>query len=150
MSNIIFRDANEQDLPFLLELESNFKAPWKKENLMYELTSNPVSRIVVAEQDLKVIGFIDYWITFDSATIAQIAVDPVFRKKGIATELFNRMLQECEKEKVVYITLEVRSHNVSAIKFYEKLGFKNILLKPRYYENGDDAFYMIMGVEQNG
>ena len=48
------------------------------------------------------------------------------------------------------ITLEVRTQNDKAIALYEKFEFKEALIKKGYYDNGDDAKFMIKEVgEQN-
>ena len=56
------------------------------------------------------------------------------RRKGIATELMNKMIQE---ENYSRIMLEVNENNDSAIRLYNKLGFKEISLRDRYY--GEDT-----------
>ena len=50
------------------------------------------------------------------------------------------------KENEVFAnTLEVGVSNIRAQRLYEKLGFKNTLLKKSYYSDGEDAFYMVKG-----
>ena len=44
------------------------------------------------------------------------------------------------------MTLEVRVSNYKAINFYKKHGFSTILTKEKYYENGEDAYYMMKGI----
>lgn len=141
------REATNNDIPALLELEQSFLAPWPKNYLEYELNVNPVNTFLVLTFMEKVIGFIDYWITFDSATISQIAISNEFRRKGLGTKLLKEMYDDCYAKRVRNITLEVRTENKSAIFMYEKFGFKNILVKPHYYDNGDDAYYMILEVK---
>ena len=85
-------------------------------------------------------------VTFTSSTISQIAVKKAYRKRNLGTLLLNQMLEHLNKqypEEVETITLEVRKHNAAAIAFYEKNGFEAVLIKPHYYDNGDDAIYMI-------
>ena len=57
------------------------------------------------------------------------------------------MIKDCRTENVRNITLEVRDHNVAAIKLYEKHGFKKTILKEGYYTNGDNSLYMIKELE---
>lgn len=140
--------AKESDVDTLLSIENQcFTAPWNRENILYELKENPVSCVIKLEYDNKIIGFADYWITFDSATIAQIAILPEYRRNHFASLLMDEILSDCYAKKVLYLTLEVRTHNAGAIAFYTKFGFKNVLTKPHYYTNGDDAYYMIKEVK---
>ena len=147
MINYEIRNAKMEDMKALLELEECFAAPWKENNLTYELKENPVNTFLVLTLDNVVIGFIDYWITFDSATITQIAINENYRHKGLARMLLKEMYDDCYAKKVRNITLEVRVSNTNAIKLYGKFGFKTILTKERYYDNGEDALYMILEVK---
>ncbi len=141
----------QRDLDVVMYLENAcFVAPWGLNQIKYELNENPVSNLWVIESDnTGVVGFVDYWITFDSSTVCQICVNPLFRKRGLASILMEEMIKDCKANKVRNITLEVREHNVNARKLYEKFGFKSVLLKERYYTNGDNAVYMVkeMGEE---
>lgn len=141
------REATNNDIPALLELEQSFLAPWPRKYFEYELNANPVNTFLVLTLMDKIVGFIDYWITFDSATISQITIAKEFRRQGLAIKLLKEMYDDCYAKKVRNITLEVRTENKSAVNLYEKFGFKNVLVKPCYYDNGDDAYYMILEVK---
>ena len=41
-------------------------------------------------------------------------------------------------------TLEVRVSNVPAIGLYEKCGFKKAAIRRQYYQDGEDAFLMVL------
>lgn len=147
METFEIRNATTKDINELLELENCFAAPWKRENLLYELVENPVNTFLVVTYFNQIVGFIDYWITFDSATISQIAIKPEYRRKGLAKMLLKEMIDDCYAKRVRNIALEVRTHNIHAINLYKKIGFKTILVKPHYYDNGDDAYYMVLEVK---
>lgn len=139
--------ADKKHIEQLLAIEEEcFVEPFKKENLEYELFENAFSYFYVAVEGETVIGFIDFWITFDSSTICQIAVTKNYRNKGIASLLMEKMMCILKENEVVVSTLEVRSHNQSAINLYLKHGYFKEIVKPHYYTNGDDAIYMIKGV----
>ena len=147
MLSFEIREATNRDIPALLELEQSFLAPWPRKYIEYELNENPVNTFLVMTIANKIVGFIDYWITFDSATISQIAISNEYRRKGLASQLMKEMYDDCYAKRVRNITLEVRTENKSAVLLYEKFGFKNILTKPHYYDNGDDAYYMVLEVK---
>lgn len=151
---VTVREAKDEDIPAIMELENLcFVDPWKKENVMYEMHENPVSNFWVIEleektQNIKsVVGFCDYWNTFDSATIAQIAVHPTLQRKQLGSAMMDEIINDCFAKKVQTLTLEVRASNEKAINFYLKHGFKKELLKEKYYKDGEDAVYMIRKVE---
>lgn len=140
------RPMTEQDLEKVLQIENDsFISPWNLEQFQYELKENPYAILLVADYEGVICGFIDFWITFDVAQLNQIAVLPSLRKKGIGTVLLQDMLNRVEPI-VNKITLEVRIHNENARKLYEKMGFKEELVKKSYYDNGDDAIFMIKEV----
>ena len=145
------RLMNINDLDAILAIENeSFLSPWRREDWLYELNENPINVIYVLEVEAdgtkEIVGFIDFMVTFTSSTISQIAVKKTYRKRNFATLLLNQMIEYLNKqypEEVETITLEVRKHNAAAIAFYEKNGFEAVLIKPHYYDNGDDAVYMI-------
>ena len=139
------RPMEESDLEVVMYLENTcFIAPWGLKEISYELNDNPVSSLWVIESSQSgVVGFIDYWITFDSATIAQIAIRKQYQGRHLANILMQEMIDDCYAKKVLNITLEVRTSNVKAISLYKKFDFKEIVIKPHYYDNGEDALYMV-------
>ena len=143
------RDGSINDLQELFFIEQKaFLHPWKEKDMVYELTENPVSHYLVVEnEEGHIIAFIDYWVTFDSSTIAQIATLPEYRRQGLAEALLKETIKDLYAKKVLTITLEVRTHNTAAINLYHKCGFEGIVIKPHYYENGDDALYMMRKVD---
>ena len=151
---VTVREATDEDIPAILELENLcFVDPWKESTIRYEMHENPVSNVWVIEleeksQNLKsVVGYCDYWHTFDSATIAQIAIHPSLQRKQLGSAMMDEIINDCYAKKVRTLTLEVRASNSKAINFYLKHGFKKELTKPHYYKNGEDAIYMIRNVE---
>lgn len=141
---IEIRDLTLNDIDRVMEIESKtFLAPWKKEEMLYELNENKFSNMAVVLVDDYIVGFYDYWVTFDSATIAQIAVDPAYQKQHLGSLLMEEIIKDARAKKVRTMTLEVRKNNEKAVKLYQKYGFKQSLVKEKYYSNGDDAIYMI-------
>ena len=155
--NTDIRPATDLDISSILEIENGcFVDPWKQEDISYEMHSNPYSNFWVIELSndslglKQVVGFVDFWITFDSATICQIAVHPELQHMHIGSELMDEVIKEFEIKRVRTVTLEVRKSNEKAINFYKKYGFAISHVKEGYYINGEDALYMILEVKQNG
>lgn len=144
---IKYRLATLNDFNDVEEIENEcFKEPYSNSDLHYEFEKNPVNKIIVAENDGKVIGFIDFLITFNSATIMQVAVTSKFRGQGIATKLLEEMINSFPKEiddLVENVTLEVRESNVAAKNLYLKNGYEVVVTKKNYYKDGENAIYML-------
>ena len=142
------RKAKISDLEAIKEIEDeSFINPFTKEDLLYEISQNPVSNFFVLEKDGLVVGFIDYWVTFDSATIDQIAVKKSERNQGFAKILLEKSINDLkELGEVSFFTLEVRASNEPAISLYKSFGFQKVTIKEKYYDDGEDAIYMIKGL----
>lgn len=144
---IKYRFARQEDFEQVLEIENEcFKQPYSRKELEYEFNENPVNKIIVAEFEGKIVGFIDFLITFNSSTIMQVAVTKEFRGQGIATQLLSEMEHSFPKEIddiVETITLEVRESNEAAKALYLKNGYELVVVKKNYYKDGENALYML-------
>lgn len=142
------RKAKISDLEAIKEIEDeSFIKPFTKEDLLYEISQNPVSNFLVLEKDGLVVGFIDYWVTFDSATIDQIAVKKSERNQGFAKILLEKSINDLkELSEVSFFTLEVRASNEPAINLYKSFDFQKVTIKEKYYDDGEDAIYMVKGL----
>lgn len=146
MKPIQIHKSKESELQAIAMLETAcFHDPWPLEQVVYESKENPIANLYSATIEDEVVGYIDFFITFDSASIARICVASEYRRNGIAKALIEKMVEVCKKqeEPVENITLEVRESNVAAIELYEKNGFKTITKKKLYYSDGEDAIYMV-------
>ena len=148
------RKMEEEDLPMVMEIENLcFIKPWSEKNFLYEMYENPFANLWVIEMSnaslgLKsVVGFVDYWQTFDSGTLCQIAIHPELQGNGIGSQLLDEVVKDAYAKKIRTMTLEVRRSNEKAIKLYKKFGFIFSHVKEGYYDDGEDALYMILEVK---
>lgn len=145
------RKMKDDDIPAVSSIELGaFQSPWPEKEIAYELHDNPVSHLYVAVVASEVVGYLDFMITFNSATINRIAVNAEYRHKGIGQALLEKMVAVCQKQKepVEWITLEVRPSNAEAVKLYRKNHFEQVTVKKQYYSDGEDALYMVRSILQ--
>lgn len=106
----------------------------------------------VAEEDGKVIGIACWRVhglsKHQLAEAGRVAILPEYKGKGIATALFQRIVQNADKfykshnTKLRKIYAYVHSSNKKAQEFYEKLGLiKEAVLKDHYYKGEDEFVY---------
>ena len=91
--------------------------------------------------DNQTVGFIagDLRPAERLAWIATIGVLPEYRRRGIGTAL----LQACEEStRLPRVRLNVRVSNDEAIRLYKQLGYGQVGLWPRYYQDGEDALVL--------
>ena len=82
----------------------------------------------------KVLGYLEIRKVDGVIDIMNLFVNEENRKQGIATALMNEMINEEDYSRIM---LEVNENNITAIRLYNKLGFKEISLRERYY--GEDT-----------
>jgi len=71
-----------------------------------------------------------------------VAVDDSHRREGLGSALIERLFELADDEGEQY-TLEVRTSNTSAIRLYERFGFKPAGRRRGYYhDNREDAVIM--------
>ncbi len=124
-----------------------FSNPWSMKSLETEL-ENPIANYFVALCDGKVAGYGGYWWVFFEGEITNIAVHEKFRRKGIASKILEAMIDKCIETDTSAIHLEVRVSNESAISLYKKFGFKEDGIRPKYYDNKEDALLMTKEIEK--
>lgn len=93
---------------------------------------------VLTYKDETTKGFLIAYNNIDYIELLVIVVDPNYRRLNIGFKLMNYLIDNSDKD----ILLEVASTNDSAIRLYEKCGFKKIGIREKYYKNSDDAYIM--------
>lgn len=140
----MIRLLDEADLEEVLTLDAGaFQPNWNRSMFISELHDNPFAHLYVLIKESKICAFIDFWITFETAQLANIAVAKDYQNQGLGSALMEKMIQICNKEMCDNITLEVHINNQKAISLYEQYGFMKASLRKGYYEDGSDAHLMI-------
>jgi ribosomal-protein-alanine N-acetyltransferase len=129
------------DLPAVISIERrSFPAPWSLAMFVLEL-SKPSGICLAVSEDGELLGYL-VCSRYDRVWhLMNVAVAPERRRRGLASMLIARLLEEGGRE--LPFTLEVRVSNRDAIAMYERLGFRSAGVRPRYYQdNGEDALIM--------
>ena len=127
-------------------LTTDFDDFWNKNILKTEL-ENSFSKYIVAKIDTEIAGFAGVIDTVDQLEITNIVVRKSYRKQGIGNKLLQVLINIAKEDNKKEIILEVNNKNLSAIKLYEKNGFKNIGIRKKYYHNIDDAIIMSLDLK---
>jgi ribosomal-protein-alanine N-acetyltransferase len=124
----MIRRFTRRDMDRILEIESNSfpKSAYDRFTFFY---LSRLYKFLVYEEG-EILGY----TIFDERDghIASIAIDPLYRRKGIGRKLVEDVLKKCGRAWV-----EVRESNKIAQVFYEALGFIKIGIIPNYYGNED-------------
>src|SRR5947209_694090 len=143
---ITIRLLGYSDLPMVIAIERRaFPTPWSLAMFVLEL-SKPSSICLAAVSGVqdgrrRLVAYLICARYADACHLMNLAVDPPFRRRGIATSLMTRLLEEAGPD--APYTLEVRPSNREAIELYERFGFRSAGMRPRYYQDtGEDALIM--------
>lgn len=121
---------------------------WSRSDLFEEL-GHSESCMLLAELEQQPVGFIigrkipgNDEGSFD-AEIYNIGVVTQCQKRGTGGELIDRFLKWAKANKVVNVWLEVRAANLSAVRFYRRHGFEEVVTRKGFYSDPvDDAIVM--------
>lgn len=138
------RDAVPAQIPQLEALEHVcFSDPWTAQQLESQLKGPQNEFITAVDTDGRVLGYVGMMYVLDEGYISNVAVDPEFRRQGIADALISRMCEISATLGLSFVTLEVRAGNAPAIALYKKHGFQPVGLRKGYYEKPrEDALLM--------
>ncbi|MBI5888849.1 MAG: ribosomal protein S18-alanine N-acetyltransferase [Deltaproteobacteria bacterium] len=135
------------DLDEVMRIERlSFPNPWTRGMFENEL-KNPVSFAFAARAGGErqgpggIIAYSIFWIVQGEAHILNLAVDPEWRRKGVALTFLQSILDFMRPRTVFEVFLEVRMSNIAAIRLYKGLGFREAYVRKKYYGD-EDAIVM--------
>lgn len=143
---------NADHLDELVELERIcFSTPWSRNMLAEELDNACSAFLVAVDANEKVVGYAGLQVVLDEGYIANIAVFPEHRRKGVAGQLLQVFMNFAEANRLAFLTLEVRASNQAAIALYANRGFEEVGRRKNYYEHPrEDAIIMTKEFASNG
>jgi ribosomal-protein-alanine N-acetyltransferase len=119
-----------------------YHTPWSRSMFASELAKGTSICLGAFEGD-RLVGYIVNSRYVDAWHVMNVAVDPDFQRRGIASRLLERLFELTTDDDGRGYTLEVRVSNKEAIRLYEKLGFERHGIRRSYYtDNREDALIM--------
>ena len=126
-----------------IEEEAYGKHHWAKSSFYDEMSNNLAKYYVAKLPDGEIAGYAGTWHIIDEGHITTIAVKNEYLRNHIGEAIIKAIIDDCYKDGIKYLTLEVRISNAPAIKLYEKYGFKSLGTRKGYYQdNNEDALIM--------
>ena len=123
-----------RDLDGILAVDAaTFDRPWTRAMYEWEWTHSDVARFYVARSAGAVVAYCAGWIIFDELHVNNLAVDPPWRRRGVASALLTFVLEAAAAEGATRATLEVRRSNEPALRLYERFGFAYAGVRTAYY-----------------
>lgn len=120
-----------------------YPRPWSLALFVSELSLRSARAYYVAKVGGMVVGYAGLMLTGDEAHVTNIAVDPAWRRRQIATRLLLALAQEARRRDATGLTLEVRVGNTGAQALYRRFGMVPVGIRRNYYsETNEDAILM--------
>jgi ribosomal-protein-alanine N-acetyltransferase len=141
---VTVRAAADDDLAAIHVIErASFGDPWALEGFR-DLLEHPRAKMEVAiGPGGDLLGYAVAWYVADESEIANLAVAPVARRKGVGALLLDRILRAAAAFGARTVFLEVRESNEAARKLYEARAFEVAGRRVKYYRKPDeDALIM--------
>lgn len=124
----IYQQSSRRTLS--LSLKSSFQQVWVVED--------------VSGDESNILGCLILYIYKKAVRVFSVVVDPEFQGKGIGKMLLNKTREIAKEKEASRIILEMDANNRKLINWYKKEGFESAELMSDYYEEGKDAFRMVM------
>ena len=118
-----------------------FGTAWNYE-IILEKIKNKKFKYWIYEVENSIKGYLGIQFLEEEIEILGIGVNQGSRRKNIATELMDELIEYFEKSEYKKIILEVRESNTVAQRLYKKYGFKKISKRKKYYVNEDAEVYL--------
>ena len=118
-----------------------FGTAWNSE-IIQEKIKNKKFKYWIYEVENSIKGYLGIQFLEEEIEILGIGVNQGSRRKNIATELMDELIEYFEKSEYKKIILEVRESNTVAQRLYKKYGFKKISKRKKYYVDEDAEVYL--------
>jgi [ribosomal protein S18]-alanine N-acetyltransferase len=140
---IQIRPMTQKDLEAVVRIERlSYSVPWSNatfRGLLFRADTD----LLCAEIGGTLVGYAVCWFVLDQGELGNVAVDPVFRRRGIAARLVEATLERARKRRAKEVFLEVRRSNDVAQRLYKRLGFREVGVRRNYYSlPAEDALVM--------
>ncbi len=144
------RPGGPFDLDEIARIEAeSFPAPWKREFFASELVEPHRYVRVLGRDDgaePRIGGYLFAVSLYEEFHVNKIATDLRLRHQGYGRMLLEDALARARSMGSAAMTLEVRVTNAAARQFYRSYGFAEAYRRRNYYQDGEDAFVLILAL----
>ncbi len=135
---------NEADVASVVSIDGPTRM--SEEQVRAEIL-RPWARLWVAREDRAVVAYVISWHVADELHVLNVATREDRRRRGIARQLMDHVVEHARGVQVKHLLLEVRRSNVPAIALYRALGFFAMGVRRRYYPDDEDAIEMVLAFD---
>jgi [ribosomal protein S18]-alanine N-acetyltransferase len=143
MSEIALYPMGLSDLDGVMAVElRSFTQPWSREAFEEQVLS-PFTVYITAKDGDRVVGYAGMYVVLDETHVTNIAVHPDYRGHGLGRRMMEELIRIAVARGASRMDLEVRTTNRVAQQLYLSLGFRQVGIRPAYYQlPPDDALVL--------
>ena len=132
-----------RDMSEVLDIESSsFEFPWTEDDFVNCLRQRNCIGMV-AEHDERVVGFMIYELHKSRLHIINFAVHADYRRRGVGSQMLQKLIGKLSHQRRRKILLEVRETNLEAQLFFKDNRFRAVsVLRDFYDDTTEDAYLM--------
>ena len=145
LSDITISPMTKDDIEAVVQIEAEAygKHHWAKSSFYDEMSNNLAKYYSAKTNDGTLVGYAGTWHIIDEGHITTKEEKKEYLRNHIGEAIIQKIIDDCYKNNIKYLTLEVRVSNTPAIKLYEKYGFQSLGTRKAYYQdNNEDALIM--------
>lgn len=153
-ADVEIRPMRISDLKTVIALEREiFPDPWSRDAFRREVEAVQVSwtRVAMSRGTGEMLGYLVAWFVADEVHLANVAVAPAARRRGVAQLFLDELEAEGRRRKARFIVLEVRRSNDAARRLYGQNDYYTVDVRKGYYRNNrEDAMVMVKPLSESG
>lgn len=140
------------DAPHIATMSYNCHAPFDgcDEKEIIETLASAHGAGMIALVDGETAGFVIYEAHKTRYHILDICVAPQFRRRGVATELIDRLVLKLKNTKRCQILAETDDEDLGTHLFFKSAGFRAIRVMKNYFHDPDQDAYLFQFRNPNG
>ena len=145
------------DIAAIVEIEGkSFSDPWSERSFrdlldhsrIYFACARWAERGAPSSVE-RVVGYVVAWFAAGEGEIANLAVAPEVRSRGVGARLLDAALAEARRLGTVDMFLEVRSTNARARQLYDSRGFVEVGRRKNYYRRPTEDAVILRRTERS-
>ena len=135
VTGVAIRTANASDVADVVAMErACYSDPWPATSFTALPADHRVFFLVARDASTQaLLGFAVAWHVMDEGELANLAVAPGARRRGIGTALLEAVTSDALGRGTSQLYLEVRESNTAARQMYAAAGFEQVGRRKKYY-----------------
>ena len=118
------RWAVHSDLRRIVQIDRcGYRQPWDREKFVCMMSQRPVICVVCCDAGSNPIGYCLYRLAQHQIHIKRLAVDPAFRRIGVASAMVQRLIEKLSNQRRTELVAEVAGYQVAGQCCLASCGF---------------------------